>query len=67
LKLDPPFGERTTLAKFEHAFSLLETGFAGKILLTPMGLTVDRSLWPSAWRIDKDALLERLGRFSAVG
>ena len=38
LNLEPLFGERTSLDKFEHAFSLLQGGLAGKILLYPNGL-----------------------------
>jgi threonine 3-dehydrogenase len=38
LNLDPLFGERAPLEKFEHAFSLLQRGMAGKILLYPNGL-----------------------------
>lgn len=38
LNLDPLFGERTSLEKFEHAFTLLEGGRAEKILLYPNGL-----------------------------
>jgi threonine 3-dehydrogenase len=38
LNLDPLFGERAPLEKFEHAFSLLQGGMAGKILLYPNGL-----------------------------
>lgn len=38
LNLDPLFGERTSLEKFEHAFTLLESGHAEKILLYPNGL-----------------------------
>ena len=38
LNLDPLFGERTSLEKFEHAFALLEGGHAQKILLYPNGL-----------------------------
>jgi threonine 3-dehydrogenase len=38
LNLDPLFGERTSLEKFEHAFTLLQGGLAGKILLYPNGL-----------------------------
>ncbi len=37
LNLEPLFGERTTLDKFETAFSLLQGGLAGKILLYPNG------------------------------
>jgi hypothetical protein len=32
------FGERTSLDKFENAFTLLQSGLAGKILLYPNGL-----------------------------
>jgi threonine 3-dehydrogenase len=38
LNLEPLFGERTSLDKFESAFSLLQGGLAGKILLYPNGL-----------------------------
>jgi threonine 3-dehydrogenase len=38
LNLEPLFGERTTLDKFESAFSLLQGGLAGKILLYPNGV-----------------------------
>jgi threonine 3-dehydrogenase len=38
LNLDPLFGERTSLEKFESAFTLLQGGLAGKILLYPNGL-----------------------------
>jgi threonine 3-dehydrogenase len=38
LNLEPLFGERTTLDKFETAFSLLQGGLAGKILLYPNGV-----------------------------
>jgi threonine 3-dehydrogenase len=38
LNLEPLFGERTTLDKFENAFSLLQGGLAGKILLYPNGI-----------------------------
>jgi threonine 3-dehydrogenase len=38
LNLEPLFGERTSLDKFENAFSLLQNGLAGKILLYPNGL-----------------------------
>jgi hypothetical protein len=38
LKLDPLFGEKTSLEKFESAFSLLQGGLAGKILLYPDGV-----------------------------
>jgi threonine 3-dehydrogenase len=38
LNLDPLFGERAPLEKFEHAFSMLQGGMAGKILLYPNGL-----------------------------
>jgi threonine 3-dehydrogenase len=37
LNLEPLFNERMPLAKFEDAFSLLESGQAGKILLYPNG------------------------------
>ncbi|HEY2460388.1 MAG TPA: L-threonine 3-dehydrogenase [Candidatus Acidoferrum sp.] len=35
LNLDPLFGERATLDKFESAFALLQGGHAGKVLLYP--------------------------------
>ena len=38
LNLEPLFGERTSLDKFESAFTLLQSGLAGKILLYPNGL-----------------------------
>jgi threonine 3-dehydrogenase len=38
LNLDPLFGERTSLEKFEDAFKLLRGGLAGKILLYPDGV-----------------------------
>jgi threonine 3-dehydrogenase len=38
LNLEPLFGERTSLDKFENAFTLLQGGLAGKILLYPNGL-----------------------------
>src|SRR6267142_560274 len=38
LNLEPLFGERTSLDKFESAFSLLEGGLAGKILMYPNGM-----------------------------
>jgi threonine 3-dehydrogenase len=38
LDLEPLFGERTTLEKFEEAFTLLQGGLAGKILMYPNGL-----------------------------
>src|SRR5246127_304971 len=38
LNLEPLFGERTSLDKFESAFSLLQGGLAGKILLYPNGI-----------------------------
>jgi len=38
LNLEPLFGERTALEKFEGAFSKLQNGLAGKILLYPNGL-----------------------------
>lgn len=37
LNLEPLFGERTTLEKFEPAFSLLQGGHAGKVLFYPNG------------------------------
>jgi threonine 3-dehydrogenase len=38
LNLEPLFGERTSLDKFEKAFTLLRGGLAGKVLLYPNGL-----------------------------
>ncbi len=38
LNLDPLFGEREPLEKFENAFALLQSGLAGKVLLYPNGL-----------------------------
>jgi threonine 3-dehydrogenase len=38
LNLEPLFGERTSLDKFENAFTLLQGGLAGKILLYPNGM-----------------------------
>jgi threonine 3-dehydrogenase len=38
LNLEPLFGERTSLDKFESAFSLLQGGLAGKVLLYPNGI-----------------------------
>jgi threonine 3-dehydrogenase len=38
LNLEPLFAERTSLDKFENAFSLLEGGLAGKILMYPDGM-----------------------------
>ena len=38
LNLDPLFGERTPLEKFENAFSLLQSGLPGKVLLYPDGM-----------------------------
>ncbi len=38
LNLDPLFGERSSLEKFESAFTLLRGGLAGKILLYPNGV-----------------------------
>jgi threonine 3-dehydrogenase len=38
LNLEPLFGERTSLEKFETAFRLLQGGLAGKILLYPNGV-----------------------------
>src|SRR6202790_2451141 len=37
LNLEPLFGERTSMAKFENAFALLQGGLAGKILMYPDG------------------------------
>src|SRR6266699_1049130 len=38
LNLEPLFGERASLDKFEGAFTLLQGGLAGKILLYPNGV-----------------------------
>jgi threonine 3-dehydrogenase len=38
LNLEPLFGERTSLDKFENAFTLLQGGLAGKILMYPNGI-----------------------------
>jgi len=38
LNLEPLFGERAPLDKFENAFTLLQSGLAGKILLYPNGM-----------------------------
>ena len=38
LNLEPLFGEREPLEKFENAFAKLQSGLAGKILLYPNGL-----------------------------
>src|SRR3984893_9425753 len=38
LNLEPLFGERTSMAKFENAFALLQGGLAGKILMYPDGM-----------------------------
>ncbi len=38
LDLEPLFGERAPLEKFENAFALLQGGLAGKVLLYPDGL-----------------------------
>jgi threonine 3-dehydrogenase len=38
LNLEPLFGQRAPLEKFENAFSLLQNGLAGKILLYPNGI-----------------------------
>ena len=38
LNLEPLFGERASLDKFENAFTLLQGGLAGKILLYPNGM-----------------------------
>ena len=38
LNLDPLFGERAPLEQFENAFTLLQGGLAGKILLYPNGV-----------------------------
>src|SRR6516164_963729 len=39
LNLEPLFGEKVGLDKFEHAFAKLQTGMAGKILLYPNGMS----------------------------
>jgi threonine 3-dehydrogenase len=38
LDLEPLFGERSSLEKFENAFAMLQRGLAGKILLYPDGM-----------------------------
>jgi Zn-dependent alcohol dehydrogenase len=38
LNLEPLFGEKIALEKFEDAFSKLQSGMAGKILIYPNGL-----------------------------
>jgi threonine 3-dehydrogenase len=38
LNLEPLFGEQASLDKFENAFTLLQGGLAGKILLYPNGM-----------------------------
>jgi len=38
LNLDPLFGERVALDKFESAFAKLQSGWAGKILMYPNGM-----------------------------
>jgi threonine 3-dehydrogenase len=38
LDLEPLFGERAPLEKFENAFTLLQGGLAGKVLLYPNGV-----------------------------
>jgi threonine 3-dehydrogenase len=38
LNLEPLFGERTSMEKFENAFALLQGGLAGKILMYPDGM-----------------------------
>jgi threonine 3-dehydrogenase len=38
LNLEPLFGERTSLEKFESAFAMLQGGLAGKILIYPDGV-----------------------------
>jgi threonine 3-dehydrogenase len=40
LNLEPLFGERTSMEKFENAFALLQGGLAGKILMYPDGVRV---------------------------
>jgi len=37
LNLDPLFGERLPLSRFEEAFRLLQGGLPGKVLLYPNG------------------------------
>lgn len=39
LNLEPLFGERAPLDKFENAFTLLQGGLAGKVLLYPNGMS----------------------------
>ncbi|MCL6506795.1 MAG: hypothetical protein K6T59_07200, partial [Bryobacteraceae bacterium] len=38
LNLEPLFGERVSLEKFEDAFGKLQSGMAGKILIYPNGI-----------------------------
>ena len=38
LNLEPLFGERAALDRFENAFTLLQGGLAGKVLLYPNGM-----------------------------
>ena len=38
LNLEPLFGERAPLEKFEGAFTLMQSGWAGKVLLYPDGM-----------------------------
>src|ERR1700751_2558346 len=38
LNLEPLFGERTPLEKFENAFAMLQGGLAGKVLMYPNGV-----------------------------
>jgi threonine 3-dehydrogenase len=38
LNLEPLFGERLPLEKFENAFALLQKGLAGKVLMYPNGI-----------------------------
>src|SRR5689334_8806638 len=38
LNLEPLFGERTPMEKFENAFAMLQGGLAGKILMYPDGI-----------------------------
>jgi threonine 3-dehydrogenase len=38
LNLEPLFGEKIALDKFEDAFSKLQNGLAGKILIYPNGI-----------------------------
>jgi threonine 3-dehydrogenase len=38
VNLEPLFGERVALEKFEEAFAKLQSGLAGKILMYPNGM-----------------------------